>query len=166
MPQRWDIWLGSSTNPFHSSSWNSMHLMSSTNKYKFIGKTQGKRESRKVSQNYWCLHRDRASAELSSYTNIYLPAYYIGSQSTEMGQTQVVICLSILEPLEEWLNAIAGDLPGGPMLKTSPSTAGSVASIRGQGAEIPTCLKAKTPEHKHLKQYCNRFNKDFKSGPH
>ena len=157
---------GSNTNPFQSSSWNSTHLMNSTNEYKFIGKTRGKREPRKVSQSYWCLHKDRASAELSSYTNIYLPAYYIGSQSTEMRQIQVVISLSILELLEEWLNAIAGDFPGGPMFKILPSSAGSVGSVPGQGAEIPTCLMAKTSEHKHLKQYCNRFNKDFKSGPH
>ena len=25
---------------------------------------------------------------------------------------------------------------------------------------------AKNPKHKQQKQYCNKFNKDFKNGPH
>ena len=29
------------------------------------------------------------------------------------------------------------DLPGGPVVKTSPSNAGSVGSIPGRGAKIP-----------------------------
>ena len=29
-----------------------------------------------------------------------------------------------------------------------------------------TCQMAKIPEHKQQKQYCNKFNKDFKNGPH
>ena len=28
------------------------------------------------------------------------------------------------------------------------------------------CLSAKRPGHKQQKQYCNKFNKDFKNGPH
>ena len=34
------------------------------------------------------------------------------------------------------------------------------------GSQDPTCLLATKPEHKQQKQYCNKFNKDFKSGPH
>ena len=49
------------------------------------------------------------------------------------------------------------------MVKTLPSNAGSAGSGPGQGAKIPTCLKAKKPKQK---QYCNKFNKDFKNGPH
>ena len=34
------------------------------------------------------------------------------------------------------------------------------------GSQDPTCLLARKPEHKQQKQNCNKFNKDFKSGPH
>ena len=40
------------------------------------------------------------------------------------------------------------DFPGGPVVKTSPSNVGSVGSIPGQGAKIPTCLVAKKPKHR------------------
>ena len=51
------------------------------------------------------------------------------------------------------------------MVKTSPSNAGGVGSIPGWGAEIP---HAAQPKNKNIKQkqYCNKFNKDFKNGPH
>ena len=51
-------------------------------------------------------------------------------------------------------------LPGGPVVKTSPSNAGSTP---GQGVKIP---HASWPKNKIQKQYCNRFNKDFKNGPY
>ena len=38
--------------------------------------------------------------------------------------------------------------PGGPVVNTSPSNAGSKGLIPGQGAKIPTCLSAKKPKHK------------------
>ena len=61
------------------------------------------------------------------------------------------------------------DFPGGPVVKTSPSKAEDVSLIPGQGAKIPDGKpkkkKKKTPNRKH-KQYCNKFNKDFKNGPH
>ena len=52
----------------------------------------------------------------------------------------------------------SGDFPGSPVVKTSPSNAGSIP-----GREDPTCLAAKKPK-KHIKQkpFCNKFNKDFK----
>ena len=57
------------------------------------------------------------------------------------------------------------DLPGGPVVKTSPSAAGSSSSIPGQGAKIPHASQLKNQNLK-LKQYYNKFNKDFKIGLH
>ena len=42
-----------------------------------------------------------------------------------------------------------GDLPGGPVVKTSPSNAGSTGSIPGQGAKIP---HASGPKNQNIKQ--------------
>ena len=51
------------------------------------------------------------------------------------------------------------------MVKTSPSNAGGARLITAQGAKIPHAL---WPENQNMKQkqYCNKFNKDFKNGPH
>ena len=51
------------------------------------------------------------------------------------------------------------------MVKISPSSAGSVGSIPGQGVKIP---HTSWPKNKNIKQkqYCHKFNKDFKKGPH
>ena len=51
------------------------------------------------------------------------------------------------------------------MVETPPSNAGGVGSIPGRGAKIP---HASWPKSQHIKQrqYCNKFNNDFKSGPH
>ena len=57
------------------------------------------------------------------------------------------------------------DLLGGPVVKTSPSTAKGMGSIPGQGAKISHASGPKNQEVKQ-KQYCNKFNKDFKNGPH
>ena len=58
-----------------------------------------------------------------------------------------------------------GDFPGGPVVKTLPSSAGSAASIPGRRAKIPHALQ---PGKQNIKQrqYCNKFNKDFKNVPH
>ena len=50
------------------------------------------------------------------------------------------------------------------MVKTSTSNAGDVDLIPGQGAKI---LHASWPEKQNVKQkqYCNKFNKDFKNSP-
>ena len=47
------------------------------------------------------------------------------------------------------------------MVKTSPSNAGDVGLIPGQGAKIP---HASWPKNQNIKQkqYCNKFNKDFR----
>ena len=40
------------------------------------------------------------------------------------------------------------DFPGGPVVKTSPSDAGGVGSISGQGAKIPHASWPKKPKCK------------------
>ena len=57
------------------------------------------------------------------------------------------------------------DFPGGPVVKTSPSSAGRAGLIPGRGARIPHASWPKNQDIKQ-KQYCNKFNKDFKNGPH
>ena len=51
------------------------------------------------------------------------------------------------------------------MVKTLPSTAGGAGSNPGQGAKIPYALWPKN-QNIRQKQYCNKFNKDFRTGPH
>ena len=51
------------------------------------------------------------------------------------------------------------------MVKTLPSSAGGVGSIPGRGTMIPHATRSKNQNIKQ-KQYCNKFNKDFKNGPH
>ena len=52
------------------------------------------------------------------------------------------------------------------MVKTLPFNTEGTCSIPGQGAEIPHALLAKKKKNKTIrqKQYCNKFNKDFKNG--
>ena len=57
------------------------------------------------------------------------------------------------------------DFPGSPVVKTSPSNAEGVGSIPDQGAKIPHASGPKNQITKQ-KQYFNKFNKDFKNGPH
>ena len=51
------------------------------------------------------------------------------------------------------------------MVKTLPSSAGAAGSIPGQGAKIPHASGLKN-QNIEQKRYCNKFNKDFKNGPH
>ena len=51
------------------------------------------------------------------------------------------------------------------MVKTSPSNAGGIDSNPDGRAKIPHASLPKTQNIKE-KQYCNKFNKDFKDGPH
>ena len=53
------------------------------------------------------------------------------------------------------------DFPGGPVTETSLSNVEGTGSIPDQGARIPHSSWPKIPKHKQ-KQYCNKFNKDFK----
>ena len=56
---------------------------------------------------------------------------------------------------------VSGDLPGGPVVKTSSSNVGGVGLIPSQVAEIPHVLQSKKQNIKQ-KPYSNKFNKDFK----
>ena len=51
------------------------------------------------------------------------------------------------------------------MIETSPSNAGDVGLVSGQGTEIPPALQPKK-QNVRQRQYCNEFSKDFKNGPH
>ena len=53
------------------------------------------------------------------------------------------------------------DFPGGPVVKTSPSSAEDVGLIPGQGAKILHTLRPKNQSIKQ-KQYYNKFIKTFK----
>ena len=48
------------------------------------------------------------------------------------------------------------------MVKTSASNAEGAGLMPGQGGKIPPCSVAK--KKKTQKQYCNKFNEDFKKG--
>ena len=54
------------------------------------------------------------------------------------------------------------------MVKTLPSSIGSAGLIPGWRAKIPhgSQPKSKTKPNIRQKQYCKKFNKDFKNGPH
>ena len=71
--------------------------------------------------------------------------------------------LSIIS--ERWLDSSFGDFSGGPVVKIHASGAGHSGSILGKGTKIPHASRLKNQNIK-LKQCCNKFNKDFKSGPH
>ena len=51
------------------------------------------------------------------------------------------------------------------MVKILPSNAGGAGSIPGKGAKISHASQPKNQNVKQ-KQYCNKFNKDFKNGPY
>ena len=51
------------------------------------------------------------------------------------------------------------------MVKALPSNAGGLGSIPGRGVNIPHASRPKN-QNRRQKQYCNKFNKDFKNGPH
>ena len=57
------------------------------------------------------------------------------------------------------------ELPGGPVVKTSPSNAGGVGSICGRRDKFPHTSRPKNQNTKQ-KKYCNTYNKEFKNGPH
>ena len=57
------------------------------------------------------------------------------------------------------------DFPDSPVVRTLPSNAGGAGSIPGQGARVPHASQPKNRNVKQ-KQYCDKFGKDFKNGPH
>ena len=62
-------------------------------------------------------------------------------------------------------NVLFGAFPVDPKVKTSLSNAGGLGLIPGQRAKIPQVLGPKKQNIKQ-RQYCNKFFKDFKNGPH
>ena len=66
------------------------------------------------------------------------------------------------EMLRCYIKKNSWDFPGGPVVKTSPSNAGGVGSIPGQGAKMPHTSWPQKQKNIKQKQYCNKFNKDFK----
>ena len=67
--------------------------------------------------------------------------------------------------LDSILKEHFGNFPGGPVVKTSNFQRGGMGLIPSQRIKIPC---ATWPEKQNIKQnqYCNTFNKDFKSEPH
>lgn len=61
--------------------------------------------------------------------------------------------------------ALCGDFPDFPVVKTLSSNAEGVGSIPGEIAKIPHTSWPKKQNIKQ-KQYCNKFSKDFKKSPH
>ena len=57
------------------------------------------------------------------------------------------------------------DFPGGPVVRISPCNAGGAGSIPGEELRFPHALQLKDQNLKQ-KQYCNKFNKDFKNHLH
>ena len=56
------------------------------------------------------------------------------------------------------------DFPGGPVVKTSSSNAGASGSIPDWEAKVPHASWPKNQNIKQQKEYCSKFNKDFKVG--
>jgi len=82
---------------------------------------------------------------------------YIEFYSIQRGFIKIILLNPLLKPI--W------DFPGGPMVKTLPFNAEGVSLIPGWGAKTP---HASWPENQNVKEkrYCNKFNKNFKNGPH
>ena len=56
-----------------------------------------------------------------------------------------------------------GDVPGSPEVKTSPSNAGDVGLIPGQGPRVPRVADPKK-QGVEQGQYCDKFTKDLENG--
>ena len=52
------------------------------------------------------------------------------------------------------------------MFKISSSNTESARSTAVGGAMIPHAWRQKKTQNTKQKQYCNKFNRDFKNGPH
>ena len=55
------------------------------------------------------------------------------------------------------------DFPGDPVIEILSSSTRGVGLIPGWRAKIP---HVSWPKSQTNKQYCNKFNQDFKNGPH
>ena len=69
-----------------------------------------------------------------------------------------------IEKIQQEQQKKAEDFPGGLVVRTSPSNARGVSSIPGQGAKSPRASGPNPPtSNMRQKQYCNKFNKNFKN---
>ena len=78
------------------------------------------------------------------------------------------LCSVFQLPALSWTGSVRQsyrDFPGGPVVSTSPFNAVGAGLIPDWGAKIPHVLQPKDHSLKQ-KQYCNKFNKDFKNDPH
>ena len=91
----------------------------------------------------------------------FFPSWSTDSRQCQL-KSQQLFFLNINKLI---LKFIWRDFPGSPVVNTSPSSAGGSGSIPGQGAKIPHASRPKNQNIKQ-KQYCNKYNKDFKNGPH
>ena len=96
--------------------------------------------------------------------NIYYYYYYY---SHDRYPNQVPQRSGLLWVTSLWSNRplVQGDFPGGPVVGTSPSSMGGAGLIPGWRARIP---RASWPKNQNIKQKrcCDKFNTDFKNGPH
>ena len=81
--------------------------------------------------------------------------------SEDQGSSSAFPCL----PSTASQNPVSWGFYGSPIVKTLPSNEWDVGLIPGWGAKIP---HASWPQNQNItqKQYCNKFNKNFKSIPH
>ena len=70
----------------------------------------------------------------------------------------------VMEMENKQIRKVSRDLLGVPVVKTLPSNPGGVGSIpvKELKSHMPRNQNAKTKQ----KQYCNKYNTDFKNGPH
>ena len=90
------------------------------------------------------------------------PGLPVHHQLPEFTQTHV-------HPVSDDLLKSKEGLPWWPSGEDFLPIAGGAGSIPGQGAEIPQASqpkKKKNSQNIKQKQYCNKFNQDFKNGPH
>ena len=60
-----------------------------------------------------------------------------------------------------------GDFPVGPVAETSPSNAGAGVQVRSLVGEVRFHMPhGQKKQNLTQKQYCSKFNEDFKNGPH
>ena len=72
--------------------------------------------------------------------------------------TATMIFLTVEEPKSLKVNS--GDFPDSPLVKTSPSNAGSTDSISGQGARFPHALQ---PKNQNLRNRSNIVTNSIKT---
>ena len=77
---------------------------------------------------------------------------WLGGTAVVRPQSLLLICPITLERVGRDLTFLervnSGAIPGGPVIKTSPSNAGGMGLIPGQGAKIPHVSWPEKPKHK------------------